>query len=280
MHKFHRLTDEYKNRINLAINSLKNCSYTILYWISDYKYSEDNEKDIDWLQQTVASSTNSVNYFAVDMQNVIQLFRSFENWQRDVSWLSFKWPWQLASLPELIWYANYRTHFENNEINLDAEDIDIWILEYDVAWKGDLQQLISQLQKDYDGCDYVGFDCFTKYTNWQHYSKHTSSYLYNVSNGEPFSCLIQAVKTKPKLLRLIIDELLENKISYCEIQTANLCYKRHDCKLCDFYRVNNRKRKNPVFGTFFSSTHFDSQKWQEIVNDDEIPSSLWHSVKI
>ena len=295
LHKFHKLNNEYKQRILQASNSLINCSYIVLYWIDKHEYDTSNNIDIQWLNDNLNNDNDNLQlsqdielekyiktmYFVVDMKTVTKYFKKFESWLNQNHWLHHKWPWQLANVPEITWYSHHQNIFDRiSERDQDeVEEQTIWVLEYDVAWKGNLQQLISNVNNDYLSCDYVGFDCFTKFKNWEHFSKHTTNYVYNTTNHEPMTCLIQMQKIKPKLLKQIMLEWLDNKITYCEIQAANLCHKQDNCKLCDFYRKNGRRKPNKNFGTFFSSTRFNSTTWNQILNDQTVTSSFWHAVK-
>ena len=275
LHKFHNLTEFSKGQINLASSQIKQdgkCYYVVLFWIDSKEYTLKQKEDILWLEQH--DNLNSFNYFIVDIPNTEKTFPTFFDFMdsNNYDWLKRDtWPWQMADIPEMVWYHTF-------ESMLNINNLKIWLLEYDVGWKGNLPKLYRALEQGYNderskNCDVMAYDCINKQPKWSHYDKHTELYQYNASAAkpEPISCLIQMIRYTPKLLRMMIDEINANKIVYCEIRAAMICQRNDWCKICDLYRPRNK-----YFGTFYSGTSFDSQQWKTILENDNISMSFWH----
>eukprot|EP01084_Bolivina_argentea_P137425 242014_1 len=277
LHKFHNLTDFAKGQIDLAVKQIKEdgeCYYVVLYWIDNRIYTQKQNDDILWLENH--RNLDIYNVFIVDVENTEKTFPDFFDFmsRTNYEWLKIEtWPWEMADVPELVWYETFENMF-------DFENVKIWLLEYDVGWKGNLPKLYRVLENDYndkhsEDCDIMAYDCINKQPKWSHYYKHTDSYKYNNMSvkPEPISCLIQMIRYNPKLMRLMIDEINENKIVYCEMRAVMICQRNTWCKLCDLYRPRNK-----YFGTFYSGTSFNSKQWNDILNNDSIPISFWHRI--
>ena len=172
----------------------------------------------------------------------------------------------MADIPELVWYNNFKSYI--------TDETEIWTLEYDVGWKGNLPKLYESLIKEsnLNECSLIAYDCIQHNDKWPHHYKHTSNYIY--SDKEPYACLIQMLRYHPKLLQLGINEINDNKYIYCESRAASICKRNNKwCKICDMYRPRNK-----FYGVFYSGTNFLDDAWYKILNNDSIPNSFWHRI--
>lgn len=267
LHKFHHLTQSAIKQISLASEQLHGkCFYVVLYWIDQpLPYTLKQIQDIQLLKK------NGNELFIVDYENTNKVFPNFFQFMSDhkkYGWLQMRsYPWNMADIPELVWFHYHRHLFSIS----DANRIRIWMLEYDVGWKGDLSQLYSYLDTDFTKCGMLAYDCIHHNTQWTHHFKHSESYVYNISDHEPYACLIQMVRYVPLLLKLMVDELNENKFVYCESRASMICKREEWCSVCDMYRPRNK-----YFGVFYSGTSFNDTQWMNILNDNTIGSSFWH----
>ena len=151
LHKTHKLTPYIIDRMKSKQEIEEwNCKYIILYWIDTKEISTNQSMEITQLHSIFGDNTDTV--FIVDTINVNHTFPNLLPFMfsLNVDWLTPKtWAWNMADIPELVWYDHNRDKIlrdESNSSNLN-EPVWIWSMEYDIGWKGNLGHILMDIYK-------------------------------------------------------------------------------------------------------------------------------------
>jgi len=136
----------------------------------------------------------------------------------------------------------------------------LWVLQHDIGWTGSLSPLLAAAAPPTH--DLVCLDVAQKDSKWQHSRgrsfSHHAKYMHNQS-----SCLLLATRYSGRLLAVLVKEVREGRLTYCEARAATACASRPDsCKIFDL------RHSGFLLGpfSFFSKVNESLLK----------PAQLWH----
>ena len=210
LHKTHVITDHILARMRLAKQQIVGwrCEYVILYWIDKPERTAHQTKDILHLKRLFddRDDDRAQTVFVVDTVNTNRTFPGlFEfMFSLDLEWLSPQtWAWNMADVPELTWFDTMREKIRRDEQRLN-DTVWVWMMEYDVGWKGDLGDILMGVFTNASKHRYLGFDYNgPKLAKWTHIDKR-----YNVPYAEDgiYNCLIQLIRYTPEMMQRMIEQ--------------------------------------------------------------------------
>ena len=276
LHKTHKLTPYIIDRMKSAKQQIEqsNCKYIILYWIDTPIISTNQSNEISQLQTIFDDET----VFVVDTINTNKTFPNLLPFMfsLNLDWLTPEtWAWNMADVPELVWYDHNRDKIMNDEERLN-ESVWIWMMEYDIGWKGNLGEILMDTFTKKSKATYLGYNYNgPKLMKWTHIYKR-----YNVPNYTDdgiYNCLIQLIRYTAFIMDKMIEQINNKEIIYCECRGIMLCrdFESDGCIIEDMQKLFTKN-----FGWFYSGTTYKKDKWfDSIAYNDSEWNKLYHRLK-
>ena len=286
--KTHKLSESILERIIKANNDIKKyqCTFITLYWISlgikSLNYQTRNNLNI--------LKHNNISYLVINDKLFGKYLPHFYNdpQKSKIKWMKKRFEWQTCSLPEMLWY-------KYNE-NLLKDYDNIWTMEYDVGWKGNIGDILIKnfdLNKLYNEFGYLGNGLRVENLNskkksrWSHRDKRygfNSSMISSYSHGMP-----AISRYKAYLLNGMVTQIENSLYTFCEALAPSICehrlyinknyeYLNKSCKC-----ANIKDLKPQLFVSIDNWGYapiLTKNTWDIIVNNDIYPNNtLYHRLK-
>jgi len=277
LHKTHKsnealLTDRFL-RAQSQVHLYRDCQYVLLFQIGNYTLNQLPEEESAALRDA-QKALGDENVFVVSRESTEAampgIFEEFKRSNRD--WLGKTWAWNMADIPEMVW-AHHHLFGGPHAIDEDDQDVDIWVLEYDVVWSGHLGKLlIDDISSDLNQT-YVAFDVATS-NKWAHSFERYPSTLYQ---GTPiWRALILMVRYRPWILSRMIRQMQQKQYVYCEMRAMMLCVNGKE--LCSW---GDLRHSHPQYFGYFTWRRVEPSMSKQIVAeiDANVTSRFFHPMK-